>query len=92
MEIDVRHDKKRVNIWLTRAESADMELRSSLEPMYKKYKAQKYLVAVFESGTESLEESVRDLLLYNKVRLRELEVKRLPPVSTVESSLKGVRY
>ena len=73
MEIDVRHDKKRVNIWLTRAESVDMGLRRLLEPLYKKYKAKKYLVAIYESGTESLEDSLRDLLLYNKVRLREME-------------------
>ncbi len=73
MEIDIKHEKKRVNIWLTRAESVDMGLRRSLEPLYKKYKAKKYLVAIYESGTESLEDSVRDLLLYNKVRLREME-------------------
>ena len=73
MEIDVKHENQRVNIWLTRAESRDAELRKSLEPLYQKYKAKKYLVAVFESGTESLEDSVRDLLLFNKVRLRELE-------------------
>lgn len=35
MEIDVRHDKKRVNIWLTRAEIRDMELRISPELRYK---------------------------------------------------------
>ena len=73
MEIDVNNGKKRVNIWLTRAESGDAELRQSLEPLYEKYKSRKYLVSVFESGTESLEDSIRDLLLYNKVRLRELE-------------------
>ena len=78
----------RVNIWLTRAESADQELRKTLRPVFEKYKQQKYLVTVFESGTESLEDSVRDLLLYNKVRLRELEAKRLPAAATVESSQK----
>ena len=37
MEIDVKHENKRVNIWLTRAESGDAELRKSLEPLYKKW-------------------------------------------------------
>lgn len=91
MEIDVRHDKKRVNIWLTRAESVDMGLRRSLEPLYKKYKAKKYLVAIYESGTESLEDSVRDLLLYNKVRLRELDANRLSMEAAVESSHEDVQ-
>lgn len=73
MEIDVKSEEKRVNIWLTRAESGDAKLRQSLEPLYEEFKSRKYLVSVFESGTESLEDSIRDLLLYNKVRLRELE-------------------
>ena len=90
MEIDVRHEKKRVNIWLTRAESGDVELRGSLEPLYKKYKAKKYLAAVYESGTESLEDSVRDLLLFNKVRLRELDANRLSTEAAVEGSHEGV--
>lgn len=37
MEINVHHDKKTVDIWLTRAEAADNALRESLKPMYKKY-------------------------------------------------------
>ena len=73
MEIDVRDKKKRVYIWLTRAESEDPALKESLKPIYQEYKAKKYLVAVYESGTGNLEESIRDLLLYNRVRLRELE-------------------
>ena len=73
MEIDVRDKKKRVYIWLTRAESEDPALKESLKPIYQEYKAKKYLVAVYESGTGTLEESIRDLLLYNRVRLRELE-------------------
>ena len=76
MEINVKQEKKRVNIWLTRAESADAELRELMKPLYKQYKAKKYLVAVFESGSESLENSIRELLLFNNVRLRELEDKR----------------
>ena len=73
MEMEVRDKEKRVYIWLTRAESEDPALKESLKPIYQEYKAKKYLVAVYESGTENLEESIRDLLLYNRVRLRELE-------------------
>ena len=73
MEMEVRDKEKRVYIWLTRAESEDRALKESLKPIYQEYKAKKYLVAVYESGTGNLEESIRDLLLYNRVRLRELE-------------------
>ena len=73
MEMEVRDKEKRVYIWLTRAESEDPALKESLKPIYQEYKAKKYLVAVYESGTGDLEGSIRDLLLYNRVRLRELE-------------------
>jgi len=73
MEIEVKDKEKRVNIWLTRAESQDQALLDSLKPLYKEYKAKKYLVAVFSSGTEDLKSLTCDLLRYNRVRLRELE-------------------
>ena len=76
MEMDVRDKEKRVNIWLTHAESQDPELMESLKAVYKEYKAKKYLVAVFESGTEDLQGLTRELLRYNRVRLRELEDKK----------------
>ena len=68
MELEVRDREKRVNIWLTHAESQDAGFMESLKPIYREYKAKKYLVGVFASGTE-------DLLRYNRVRLRELETK-----------------
>ena len=73
MEIGVKDKEKRVNIWLTRAESQDQALLDSLKPLYKEYKAKKYLVAVSSSGTEDLKSLTCDLLRYNRVRLRELE-------------------
>ena len=74
MEMEVREADKKVLIWLTRAESNSVEMKESLKPIYREFKAKKYLVAVFESGKESLEELTRDLLLYNRTRLRELEM------------------
>ena len=76
MEIDVKDKEKRVNIWLTHAESQDKTLMESLKPLYREYKAKKYLVAVFSSGTEDLKGSILDLLNYNKTRLCELEMKK----------------
>ena len=54
MEIEVKDKEKRVNIWLTRAESQDQALLDSLKPLYKEYKAKKYLVAVFHSGNGNM--------------------------------------
>ena len=73
MEIEVKDKQKRVNIWLTHAESQDEALMESLKPIYREYKAKKYLVAVFASGTEDLKGLTCELLRYNRIRLRELE-------------------
>lgn len=53
-----------------------MALRERLKPLYQKYKAQKYLVAVFESGDRDLADATSDLLCYNRKRLAEMEVQR----------------
>lgn len=76
MEIDARDDMKLVMIWLTRAEVEDTVLRERLKTLYAEYKAKKYMVAQFHSGTEDLYEGTRDLLLYNRRRSAELEVQR----------------
>ena len=54
-------------------EVRDREKR--VHELYKEYKAKKYLVGVFASGTEDLKGLTCDLLRYNRVRLRELETK-----------------
>jgi len=66
LEIVVDDDKKRVEIWLTRAEGDDMALRESLKPLFVQYKNMKYLVAVFNSGEQDLLANTRDLLLHNR--------------------------
>lgn len=76
MEMNVRDDKQMVEIWLTNAEKKDPELRAGLKEIYNKFKKEKYLVAVFESGEKDLYQGTLDLLAYNKRRCAELEVKR----------------
>lgn len=76
MEIHVRKDAKIVEVWLTNAEKQDQALREKLKPLYQEYKAQKYLVAVFQSGGKDLAQRTSDLLCYNKQRIAELEVRR----------------
>ena len=75
MEIERDEKKKLISVWLTKAESQDQELRDKLKSMYPKWKQEKYLVAVYHSGTEDLFESTLALLAYNKKRCAELAVK-----------------
>lgn len=44
--------------------------------MYRDYKRQGYLVAVFQSGKQDLYRQTSDLLLYNRKRIQELAVQR----------------
>ena len=76
MEIDVNESAKIVSVWLTGAEKRDAALRERLKPMYRRYHKEKYLVAVYESGEQSLESLTSDLLCYNRKRLAELEVQK----------------
>ena len=76
LEMNIRDDKKLVEIWLTNAEKKDLALRESLKSVYAKYKKKNYLVAVFESGEKDLYQGTLDLLAYNKRRCAEIEVQR----------------
>ena len=66
MEIHVKDSLKIVEIWLTRAEQDDASLCASFQPLFEVYKAKKYKVAVFESGSGDLLYNTAGLLLHNK--------------------------
>ena len=76
MEINVRDSSKIVEVWLTREEKQNINLRERLKPLYQKYKAKEFLVAVFESGEQNLEELTGSLLRYNRKRVVQLEMER----------------
>ena len=76
MEINVRDDRKIVEVWLTNEEQQDQALREKLKPLYQQYKAKKYTVTVFLSGSRDLVEETGALLRYNKRRSAEREVQR----------------
>ena len=73
---EVNDVKKIVTIWLTNEEKNDVELRAGLKNLYAEYRAKKYMVAVFSSGTEDLYANTFDMLKYNKRRFAEQEVQR----------------
>lgn len=72
----MRDEQKTVDIWLTNAEKNDPAIRRSLEGIYREYQQKKYLVAVFESGSQDLYQNTLDLLRYNRRRSAEREVLR----------------
>lgn len=76
MEVNVRRESKIVEIWLTKVEKRNAELREQLKPLYQKYKKQNYLVAVFESGERDLCDAASDLLCYNRKRIAQMEVEQ----------------
>lgn len=76
LEINVRDDRKIVDIWLTNEEQQDQALREKLKSLYQQYKAKKYTAVVFLSGSRDLAEETAALLCHNKRRVAELEVQR----------------
>ena len=76
MKMNVRDDSKIVDIWLTKEEKENQELREQLKPLYKEYKAKRYLVAVFESGEEDLWDNTSQLLCTNRRRMAERETEQ----------------
>ncbi len=76
MEINVRDERRLVEVWLTNAEKENPAVRERLAPLYAKYKQKNYLVAVYASGSRDFYQSTLDLLVYNKRRVAELAVRR----------------
>lgn len=74
LEINVKDDRKIVEVWLTSAEKSDETVQQSLSHLYAEYKAKKYLVAVYQSGSRPLVEATSDLLCYNRKRIAAQEV------------------
>lgn len=75
MEINVRDDRKIVEVWLTNQEKQDESLREQLKNLYQQYREKKYIVAVYMSGDLNLTEETNALLCYNRKRLAEQEVR-----------------
>ena len=70
MKVEVLNEKKLVCVWLSHKDQYDPSLQERLKPLYQEYK-KKYLVSVFFSGHEDIEELTRDLLQYNRKKIEE---------------------
>ena len=76
MEIKVNNAERIVEIWLTNVEKNDEALKEQLKSVYEKYHAKKYLVAVFQSGSQELSPTTSNLLCYNHKRTAQLEAEQ----------------
>ncbi len=74
MEININKEAGIAEIWLTKAERDDQTVRESLKPLYKKFRAEKLLPAVYLSGDDDLLDCTAALLKYNRMRVAEMEV------------------
>lgn len=75
MQVDIHDNARQVCIWLTKAESADPAADERIRPLIQKYHDQKYLVAVYRSGTEDLFENTLAFLKYNRKAQAQREVR-----------------
>ena len=74
MKVEEFDDKKLVCVWLSHQDQNDPSLQERLKPLYREYKEKKYLVSVFFSGHEDIEELTRDLIQYNRKKTEENSV------------------
>ena len=75
MQVDIHDNARQVCIWLTKAESAAPATDERIRPLIQKYHDQKYLVAVYRSGTEDLFENTLAFLKYNRKAQAQREVR-----------------
>ena len=76
MEINVRDDRKLVEVWLTNQDKQDQALKGQLNILYQQYKVKKYSVVEYQSGNQNLVEETSALLRYNRKHLAEQEVRQ----------------
>ena len=76
LELNVRSDRKIVEIWLTRDEKQSERVQKELKLVYQSFKGTGYTVVAFLSGEQSLEDTASDLICYNRKRIAQLEVEQ----------------
>lgn len=79
MEINVRDDRRLVDVWLTNVEKPTLRFGRGLKSIYDRYRKQNYTVAVFESGGRDLCHGTLDLLSHNKRYVVEQKILQEKP-------------
>ncbi len=65
MEICIDEQDKIIEVWLTRSEANNMDIRNELQAKITECKRNKYLVCIYESGDRDLEDDIKALLNHN---------------------------
>lgn len=76
MELNVRNDRRIVEIWLTRDEKRNERVQKEIRLVYQSFKGTGYTVVAFLSGEQILEDTASDLICYNRKRIAQLEVQQ----------------
>lgn len=84
MEIIRDDQKKLIQVWFNNREKQDAALQSRLKSAYAKWSQERYLVAVYQSGSRDLYQSTLDLLSHNKKRCAELAVRQEKKTAVTE--------
>ena len=66
MEVNVLEQKRRVEIWLTNADSENDEILEAVEQIKKEYRTRRFFTVVFYSGAGDLLANTELLLSHNK--------------------------
>lgn len=67
----IQNDEDRIlEIWLSNPEQKDPSVKNSLMPLIKSMKARKYLVCIYESGSQDVFKQTEALLLSNYKKIR----------------------
>lgn len=76
MQIQINRSAGIAEIWLTKAERDDNKMCESLNPLYKRLRADKLTPTVFLSGDKELFNQTSALLRYNRRRIAEVESRK----------------
>lgn len=76
MELNIRNDRRIIEIWLTRDETRDRRVQRELKLAYQSFKGTGYTVAAFLSGDQDLADTASGLICRNRKRIAQLEVEQ----------------
>ncbi len=65
MHFNVNDESKILSVWITKEESVNNELSIELEEIIAKYKAKKYRICIYKSGTNDFKKDILNLILNN---------------------------
>lgn len=72
MEIEINHQSKLATVWLSQAERDNPAVNARLDALCRDCKSKKYMVAIFQSGSQELTDQTSGLLIHNRRRAAQI--------------------